>query len=92
MTQFTKQDLLGIAKLSALELNDQEIVLLTNQVGNIIAYVDQLQQVHTTLVADPIRNQNILREDIARPSDADRILAQAPQREDRYFVVPKILD
>lgn len=92
MTQFTKEDLLGIAKLSALELNDAEIELLTKQVGSIIAYVDQLQEVDTTLAADAVRNQNVFREDVVLPSNADAVLSQAPQREDRYFVVPKILD
>lgn len=92
MTQFTKEDLLGIAKLSALELNDTEVVLLTKQIGSIIAYVDQLQEVDTTVVADAVKNQNVFREDIVRPGNADAVVAQAPQREDRYFVVPKILD
>ncbi len=92
MTQFTKQDLLGIAKLSALELNDAEITLLTEQIGSIISYVDQLQKANITTVADAVRNQNIFRDDIVQPGNADAVIAQAPQREDRYFVVPKILD
>ncbi len=92
MTHFSKEDLLGIAKLSALELNDHEIELFTDQIRTIIAYVDQLQEVGVLVEADAVRNQNIFREDVVQLGNADAILAQAPQREDRFIVVPKILD
>lgn len=92
MTQFNKEDLLVIAKLSALELNDEEINLFTKQIGGILSYVNKLQEVDTSVNADPVRNQNIFREDIVQPCNADAVLAQAPEREGRYIVVPNILD
>lgn len=36
-------------------------------------------------------NCNVFKVDIVIPTPADPILAQAPEREERYFVVPKIL-
>jgi aspartyl-tRNA(Asn)/glutamyl-tRNA(Gln) amidotransferase subunit C len=38
------------------------------------------------------RPQNIFRPDVAIPTPTQPILANAPEREERYFVVPKILE
>ncbi|MFH0897991.1 MAG: Asp-tRNA(Asn)/Glu-tRNA(Gln) amidotransferase subunit GatC [bacterium] len=92
MVKFDKEELLNIAKLSALELDAQEIELFEDQIAKILNFAEQLQQVDATAEANPIQNTNILREDKVQQSDAGTILAQAPQQEIGYFVVPKILD
>ncbi len=81
-----------IANLSALKLEDHEIDLFTQQIQTILAYIDQLQSVAVTTQAASVRNINILRDDVAVKGDAKSVLAQAPQVDDVFFAVPKILD
>jgi aspartyl-tRNA(Asn)/glutamyl-tRNA(Gln) amidotransferase subunit C len=92
MTAFNKQELLSIAKLSALKLEDKEIDLFEQQIKSILAYVDQLQQVPISSAVSHIGNSNIFREDVAVKKDSTDILAQAPETDENYFTVPKILD
>jgi aspartyl-tRNA(Asn)/glutamyl-tRNA(Gln) amidotransferase subunit C len=92
MAQFTKEELLTIAQLSALRLDNQEIETLSQQIATILNYVDQLAQVTVTTQAQTVGNKNVFRDDVARKSNADLILEQAPKKIGRYFVVPKILD
>ncbi len=91
MTTFTKEELLHIATLSGLKLDDQEIPVFTEQIKAILGYVDQLHNVPGVQVA--VQQQpNVLRDDVSRPTDATAILATAPETDDGFFVVPKILD
>lgn len=92
MINFDKQELLNIAHLSALKLEEHEIEAFTEQITAILAYVEQLNKV--AIVTQPQRagNVNIFRQDLAIPTDYSAILAQAPETDENYFVVPKILD
>lgn len=92
MTTFTKEELLKIAQLSSFKLNEQEIPVFVDQINAILDYVDQLENAQISMQAEPIKNINILRDDIAHTTDAAALLAQAPQRQDDYFVVPQILE
>ena len=92
MIKLTREELLKVAHLSALKLNEDEIELFEDQIGKILNFADQLQQVAMTTEVEPIRNKNIFREDVIKKCDTNDVLDQAPQREGRYFVVPKILD
>ena len=92
MPTITRQELMHIANLSALKLEDHEIDLFTQQIQTILAYIDQLQSVAVTTQAASVRNINILRDDVAVKGDAKSVLAQAPQVDDVFFAVPKILD
>jgi aspartyl-tRNA(Asn)/glutamyl-tRNA(Gln) amidotransferase subunit C len=92
MADFNKQELLHIANLSALKLEDHEIDAFVGQINTILTYVDQLKQVQVADQVSQVRNINIFREDEPIKGDAKDVLAQAPQVDDNYFAVPKILD
>lgn len=92
MTTFTKEELLKIAHLSSLKLDEEEIPVFVNQIGAILEYVDQLGSIKISMQAEPVKNSNILRDDVAYPTNPKEIVNLAPQRQDDYFVVPKILD
>ena len=89
---FNKEELRKIAHLSALKIDDQESDLFVEQIKTILAYVDQLQEIHITTQAQNVRNINVLREDEAFQNDSSEIMAQAPERNENYFVVPTILE
>ena len=92
MTTFNKDELLHLADLAGLPLEEHEIALFSEQIKAILAYVDQLQTANLGSEAAPTRTDNVLREDVAASKPNAAILAQAPETDDGYFVVPKILD
>jgi len=85
-----------VAKLARLELSAVELALMTEQLGRIVEYVAQLQQVDTEGVeplAHALDVTNVFREDEPAPSlPADAILANAPKRAGDFYSVPAVLD
>lgn len=92
MTKITKEEVLKIAKMSHLELHEDEIPALIKQLDDVLSYAERVKEVSGLSQEAPVRNVNVMREDVAIQSDPERILAQAPEREGNYFVVPAILD
>ena len=85
-----------VALLSRLELSDKEVAQFSGQLSDIVEYIEKLNELDTDNVqplAHCLPVHNVLREDMPRPSlTNEQALANAPQREDEYFKVPKILD
>lgn len=85
-----------IAKLARLNLSADEVRMFVSQLGDILAYFQQLETVNTEGVAPlahPLPVTNVLRNDEpGTPFDSDRALANAPAREGRFFKVPPVLD
>lgn len=93
--KLTEEQVRKTAKLARLNLNDDEIVAMTRQLGSILGYVDQLDELDTSEV-EPLAHclpiQNALREDEIRESlSNDEALANAPQRDGDFFAIPKVL-
>lgn len=92
----SKQEVEYIARLARLELNDTEKEEFTGQLNEILSYVDKLNQLDTSSVeptAHVIPVHNVFRKDEIKPSlDPELVLANAPDRIDNYFKVPKILE
>ena len=85
-----------IAKLSRLNLSQDEIETYTTQLARVLDYFKQLDAIDTTDVAPldhPLPSANVLRADEPRESlDTETALRNAPQREGACFRVPKVLD
>lgn len=92
----TVKDVEHVAKLARLALSDHEKRLYTEQLGRIIEYFDQLQEVDTRDVepmSHPLPLHNAMRDDVvAQPLGHETMLAGAPDREGPFFRVPKISD
>ncbi len=84
-----------IGRLGRIELSDQQVVTLQRQLSDILMYVDKLKQLDTWNVEPMVYAvdiQNVLAEDIPGASlSADEALANAPQRDGDFFMVPKVL-
>ncbi len=85
-----------VAKLSRLELSDEEVEEFTVQLGAILGYVEKMNEVDTEGV-EPLAHclpiTNVLRADCVRESiGTDAALANAPARDGCFFKVPKVLD
>lgn len=87
---------LHIARLARLKLSADEVAMFAGQLGRILSYVQQLEQLDTAHVeplAHPRRATDVLREDAPRPGlSREDALANAPQRYGEFFRVPAVLD
>ncbi len=90
-----KDTLNYLAKLAHLELEEDEKELLLNDLNNILAFVEQLKEVDTNKVKPLIfmnEEVNELREDFVKHEiTQEEALRNAPQKNDQYFLVPKVI-
>jgi aspartyl-tRNA(Asn)/glutamyl-tRNA(Gln) amidotransferase subunit C len=91
----TKKDVMYVANLARLNLDETSIDTFAGQIGKILDYADALRQVDTTGVeptSHAISLSNAFREDAPKPQPgADAALENAPEKESGQFVVPKII-
>lgn len=89
-------DIEHVALLARLKLTDGEKELFFRQVGSIIEYIDQLNELNTTNVeptAHILSMRNILREDKLSVSiPQDKAMQNAPDNDGSFYRVPKIIE
>ena len=92
----SREELLKLAALARLRLDESEIVQFQDDIAKMLEYVKKLDQVDTSGVQSQLQEnvtENVLREDIVTPSlGVDEALKNAPERVDGYFKVPKVVD
>ncbi|MFO0948795.1 MAG: Asp-tRNA(Asn)/Glu-tRNA(Gln) amidotransferase subunit GatC [Planctomycetota bacterium] len=93
---FSREQVAKVASLARLHLTEEETGRMSHDLGAILEYVDQLNEVDTSGI-EPLAHclpiQNIFREDEVRPSlPVDEALANAPKRSGDFYSVPPILD
>lgn len=93
--KITKEEILHVADLARLEIDEASIEKFAVQIGEILDYVDQLRQVDTRGVkpmSHALALTNAFREDVETPHlGNESSLANAPEQEDGSFVVPKVI-
>jgi len=97
MSKLTIDQIEHIAKLSKLELSNEEKELYTGQLSSVLDYVGELQEIDTDNV-EPTANVtglfNVWRDDMIEKSDIshDDIAKNAPEFKDGNFVVPGVFE
>ena len=91
----SEKDVQYVAKLARLEVTDQEVAKYTQQLGNILDYVQQLSKLDTTNV-EPLAHvldlKNVTRPDKPAPSlTQQEVLSNGPEVQSGHFRVPKIM-
>lgn len=90
----TIKDVEHVAKLARLELTEEEKELYTKQLGDVLKYVDQMNEVDTTNVkpmSHAIDFVNVMREDkVVYEQTKEELMSNAPEEENGFFKVPKI--
>ncbi len=90
----TIKDVEHVAKLARLELTEEEKELYTKQLGDVLKYVDQMNEVDTSNVkpmAQVVDIVNVMREDkVVYEQTKEELMANAPEEENGFFKVPKI--
>lgn len=90
------QTLEYISILAKLELSDTEKKAAKEDMEKMLAYMDKLNELDTSDVEQmshvfPVHN--VFREDVVAEKDGgEDTLANAPERKDRAFVVPKTIN
>ncbi|HJQ26024.1 MAG TPA: Asp-tRNA(Asn)/Glu-tRNA(Gln) amidotransferase subunit GatC [Blastocatellia bacterium] len=94
----TRTDVEKIAELARLELTDAEADSFTSQLGAILGYIDQLNELDTADVppmshcATTADAAEARRDDVVQPSLGQQVAtANAPDAEAGYFRVPKVI-
>lgn len=94
--KITIADVEHVARLARLELAEDEKKLFAGQMDSIIGYVEKLKELNTDGVmptSHAVPMENAFREDQIRPSiGLEKALANAPQRIDNFFIVPKVIE
>lgn len=94
--KISKEDVIYVADLARLEFGEEELGKFTEQMGDIIEYIEKLGDLDTTGVeptshvldiSTPLREDRV--EDWISPQEA---LQNAPDREEDFFSVPKVID
>jgi aspartyl-tRNA(Asn)/glutamyl-tRNA(Gln) amidotransferase subunit C len=95
-SRITREEVERIARLARLELADDELAAMARDLGEVLAYAEQLRELDTsgieatsqaTALATPLREDRA-----ADPLDPELALANAPVRAGTAFVVPKVID
>ncbi len=85
-----------IAKLARIRVEEPEIATLQNELNAILGYVEQLNEVDVAGVEPLSGGAQMamrMREDkVTDGGIAERILANAPDQEGRFFAVPKVVE
>lgn len=94
--KITHAEVEHVARLARLALSSDEVATFTGQMDALLAYVDTLKELDTdgiipTSHAVPV--ENAFREDAVRPSiGVENALANAPDRVEDFFRVPKVIE
>ena len=94
--KLSREEVLHIARLARLGLNEAEIDRTREQLSDILENFEILQQVDTADVpptAQSIALQNVVRDDEVAPSlPSSEVLANAPRKEGECFRVRAVLE
>jgi len=85
-----------LAQLARLSVSDNEKTLFADQIDSILSYMDKLNELDTATVeptSHVISLSNVVREDLLKDSlERESALSNAPDRTDKFYRVPKIIE
>jgi len=94
--KITRAEVDAVALLARLELTPEETETFTGQMDAILAYVEKLNELDTSGIiptSHAVPVENAFRDDTVRPSlGVENALANAPDRVEGFFRVPKVIE
>jgi aspartyl-tRNA(Asn)/glutamyl-tRNA(Gln) amidotransferase subunit C len=85
-----------VARLARLELTQEETSLFAGQMGAILGYVEKLKELDTDGIlptSHAVPMENSFRDDAVCPSiGISKALANAPDRAESFYRVPKVIE
>jgi aspartyl-tRNA(Asn)/glutamyl-tRNA(Gln) amidotransferase subunit C len=92
MIKISREEVLHIASLSRIELEEDEIPGLIKNLEEVLTYAARVQEIASGGQEVSLKNVNVMREDVVVQTDPEPLLAHAPKSEEKYFVVPVVLE
>jgi len=93
--KISEQEVEKIAHLARLKMSDTQKQALCGQLSDILGYMEKLAHVDVTGVAPASGAafmNNVLREDVPHESPGPAVtLANAPEKEDDFYLVPRVV-
>jgi aspartyl-tRNA(Asn)/glutamyl-tRNA(Gln) amidotransferase subunit C len=94
--KITKEEVEHVAKLARLELSEQNKEKLTDQLSNILTYVEKMSEIDTKGV-EPTSHvmdiNNVMRDDVPIESlPQEKAIGNAPDKAIGHYKVPKIIE
>ncbi|WP_419787418.1 Asp-tRNA(Asn)/Glu-tRNA(Gln) amidotransferase subunit GatC [Pseudodesulfovibrio sp.] len=93
--KISPEEVAKVAKLARLDLPGDKVELFAGQLGDILAYMDKLGELDTDDVEplySPVKHTTVLRKDEERKDfTREEILANAPEQDGQFFIVPRIV-
>jgi aspartyl-tRNA(Asn)/glutamyl-tRNA(Gln) amidotransferase subunit C len=94
--KISRDEVKHVANLARLRFDEEELEKFTDQLNAILTYIDKLNELDTSEV-EPTYHVldlvNVFREDQVQPSlPRQAALANAPERADGFFQVPRIIE
>lgn len=84
-----------VAGLARLNLEPERIEQFANQFNDILGYMQKLNELDTSDIQplySPVTHATVFREDVVTQEySRDELLANAPDTDGDYFIVPKIV-
>ncbi len=91
-----KAEVLRIARLARLELEGPAAEAMARDLNQILAHVEKLQQVNTDNVPPYAylsgRSTPLAEDRVARFDHVEEALDNAPRREGRFYIVPRVIE
>ena len=96
----TREVVQHVAHLARLKLSEDELVLFTSQLGDVLESASEIEALDTEDVpptSHPYPRVNVFREDKACPAShiaegfSEKVLSEAPSEEEGQFRVPPVL-
>lgn len=91
----SRADVEKVSLLARLQLTEAELTTMTEQLGQVVGYIELLSELDTEDVepmAHAVELSNVFRADELRPSfDRAEMLARAPHADGEFYLVPAVL-
>lgn len=96
MSEINKEDFKKISRLARIEISPKEAETMPKQVGGIISWVEQLNEVNTDNV-EPLTNVHDMslrlnKDEVSDGDIAEQVLKNAKDAKYGYFAVPKVIE
>lgn len=96
MAKLTRDDVLHLAQLARIQLSDDEIVRLESELGSILGYVEQLNDVDVSGLAPTTQVSgltNVMRQDepLEYQAKPGKLLRLAPDADDQHIKVGRMV-
>ena len=107
MPTITTEGVRHVANLARLEFNDEETEQFTEQLARILDYIGKLNELDTedvpptshihphqvVIMGSQAGASHVAKPDVVKPSyPREEVLANAPEPEEGYFGVPRVVD